>query len=78
MNSDAIECLYLEISTKKSKNVILNLNYWSPNSDKALFEEHMKSVLSKTDATKKEVLLIGDFSINLLDFDKNKRVQSFC
>ena len=37
----------------------------------------MKSTLSKNKAAKKEVILIGDFNINLLDFDKNKRVQSF-
>ena len=77
MNSDAIECLFLEISTKKSKNAILSLNYRALNSDTTLFEKHMKSILSKNNAAKKEVILRGDFSINLLDFDKNKRVQSF-
>ena len=35
----------------------------------------MKSILSKNDVTKKEVVL--DLNINLLGFDKNKRVQSF-
>ena len=77
MNSDAIECLCLEISTKTSKNLILSLNYRPPNGDTTLFEKHMKSILSKNEATKKEVILIGDFNMNLLDFDKNKRVQSF-
>ena len=77
MNSDAIECLCLEISTKTSKNLILSLNYRPPNGDSTLFEKHMKSILSKNEATKKEVILIGDFNMNLLDFDKNKRVQSF-
>ena len=77
MNSDAIECLCLEISTKTSKNLILSLNYRPPNGDTTLFEKHMKSILSKNEATKKEVILIGDFSMNLLDFDKDKRVQSF-
>ena len=77
MNSDAIGCLCLEISTKTSKKIILSLNYLPPNGDTTLFEKHMKSILSKNEATKKEVILIGDFNINLLDFDKNKRVQSF-
>ena len=77
MNSDAIECLCLEISTKTSKNIILSLNYRPPNGDTTLFEKHMKNILSKNEATKKEVVLIGDFNINLLDFDKNKIVQSF-
>ena len=53
------------------------MNYRPPNGDSTLFEKHMKSILSKNKATKKEVILIGDFNINLLDFDKNKRVQSF-
>ena len=77
MKSDAIECLCLEISTKTSKNLILSLNYRPPNRDTTLFEKHMKSILSKNEATKKEVILIGDFNMNLLDFDKNKIVQSF-
>ena len=38
---------------------------------------NMKSILSKNEATKKDVILIGDFNMNLLDFGKNKRVQSF-
>ena len=37
----------------------------------------MESILSKNKATKKEMILIGDFNMSLLDFDENKRVQSF-
>ena len=77
MTSDAIECFCLEISTKISKNIILSLNYRPPNGDTTLFEKYMKSILSKNNATKKEVILIGDFNIKILDFDKDKRVQSF-
>ena len=47
MNSDAIECLFSEISTKTSKNLILSLSYRAPIGDTALFEKHMKSI-SKT------------------------------
>ena len=36
----------------------------------------MKSILSKNDADKKEMILLSDFNISLLDFHKNKRVQS--
>ena len=75
MNSDAIECLCSEISTKTSKNLILSLNYRSPNGDTTLFEKYMKSILSKNEATKKEVILIGDFNMNLLDFIKIKQFK---
>ena len=37
----------------------------------------MESSLSKNNVTKKEMVLIDNFSINLLEFDKNRRVQSF-
>ena len=37
----------------------------------------MKNILSKNEATEKEVILIGNFNMNLLDFEKKKRVQSF-
>ena len=37
----------------------------------------MKSILSKNETPKKDVILIGDFNMNLFDFDKNKGVQSF-
>ena len=77
MNSDAIECLCLEISTKTSKNLILSLTYPLLNGDTTLFEKHVKSIISENEATKKKVILIGDFNMNLLDFVKNKRVQSF-
>ena len=41
MTSDAIECLCLEISNKKYKNMILSLNYRSPKGDTILFEKHI-------------------------------------
>ena len=39
MKSDTIECLYLEISNEKSKNIILSLNYRPPNSDTKLLRK---------------------------------------
>ena len=77
MNPDAVECLCLEISTKTTKKLILSLKYLSPNGDTTLFEKHMKSILFKNEANKKEVVLIGNFNMILLGFDKNKKVQSF-
>ena len=77
MNSDAIECLCLEISIKNSKNIVLGLNYQPLNGDTTLLEKRKKKILSKNNATKKEVILIGDFNMNLLDFDKSKS-SKFC
>ena len=49
---------------------MLNLVYRPPNSYHKELENYFKSSLSK----RKVVILAGDFNINLLDFDKNKKV----
>ena len=74
---DAIESLYLEITNEKSKNIILNMTYRPPNGDVKEFEKHLNKILSTNDILKKEVIMAGDFNMNLLDFEQNKKVQNF-
>ena len=77
ITSDAIECLCIEILNKYSKNLILNLSYRPPQGDTTLFEKYLQDLLLRYDVCKKEVLITGDFNINLLDFENSKKVQSF-
>ena len=77
INSDAIECLCIEILNKHSKNVILNLSYRPPQGYTILFQKNLQDLLLKNDVRKKEILITGDFNINLLDYENNKKVQSF-
>ena len=77
INSDEIECLCIEILNKYSKSLILNLSYRPPQSDTTLFEKNLQDLLSKNDICKKEILIKGDFNINLLDYENNKKVQPF-
>ena len=41
INSDAIECLCIEILNKHSKNLILNLSYRPPQGDTTFFEKRL-------------------------------------
>ena len=77
INSDAIECLCIEILNKHSKNLILNLSYRPPQGDTILFEKNLQDLLLKNDICKKDILMTGDLNINLLDYENNKKVQSF-
>ena len=77
INSDAIECLCIEILNKHSKNLILNLSYRPPQGDATFFEKRLQDLLWRLDICKREVLITGDFNINLLDSENNKKVQSF-
>ena len=56
---------------------MLNLVYRPPNGDHKELENYFKSSLSKQEISHKDVVLAGDFNINLLDFDKSKKVQNF-
>ena len=77
INCDAAESLCLEIRNEKSKNIILNLTYRPPNGDVKEFEKRLNKVPSTNDILKKEVIMAGDFNMNLLDFEQNKKVQNF-
>ena len=76
LNSDAAECLCIEILNRRSKNLILNLSYKPPQGDTILFEKNLQDLPLKNDICKKEILVKGDFNINLLDYENNKKVQS--
>ena len=56
---------------------MLNLVYRPPNGDHKELENYFKSPVSKREISHKDVILAGDFNINLLDFDTNKKVQNF-
>ena len=55
----------------------MNLTYRPPNADPNELENRFKNILSKWEITNKELVLIGDFNINVLDFNESKMVQSF-
>ena len=77
INCDAIESLCLEIANEKSKNITLNLTYRPPNGDVKESGKHLNKILSTNDILKKEVIMAGDFNMNLLDFEQNKKVQQY-
>ena len=55
----------------------MNLAYRPPNGDPNKLENHFKKIPSKLEVTNKESVLVGDFNINVLDFNESKLVQSF-
>ena len=77
INCDAIELLSPEITNKISKKIILNLTYRPPNGDIKEFEKQLNKILSTIDILKKEVVMAGDFNMDMLDFKQDKKVQNF-
>ena len=77
VNSRGIEYLCVEAFNKNSKSILLNLAFRPPNGDPNELENHFNNILSKREITNKELVLVGDFNINVLDFNESKMVQSF-
>ena len=67
----------VEFFNKNFKSIILNLTHQPPNGDPNELENHFKNILSKREITNKELVLVGDFNINVLDFNESKMVQNF-
>ena len=64
--------LCVKIENKNSKNVVLNLVYCPANGDHKELENYFKSSLSKQEISHKNVILGGDFNINLLDLARKE------
>ena len=79
-NDKNIECLFIEIDKSfigKNQDVIVGVLYRPPDTDIATFNEYLQSILHKTRAEKKQLYLLGDFNINLLNAETHNHTHEF-
>ena len=76
INSEVIESLSIEISNKKCCNLIFNAIYRPPTGDIKVFEQLCKNIFSKNQ-NMKHMMFAGDFNMNVLDYEYNRKVKSF-
>ena len=74
INSEAIQSLSNELTNNESKNIIFNVAYRPPD---GICENYFKNIFFKDNVIGKSTLLAGDFNVNLLHFEQNKKVQNF-
>ena len=74
-NAECESCL--ELSNGTTRNIIVNTFYRQPAGKIKPFKEYLKSVLSKLKNSNKQLYLIGDFNLNLLDYSTNTKVKNF-
>ena len=75
INSEAVESLSVEICNNDVKIIIFNIVYRPPDGDLEVCENYFQSILSHNSIRNKNVILTGDFNINVLDFKQNKKVK---
>ena len=78
MTCEAIESLFeITNSGSKNKNIIFNIFYRTPGANIDVCENQLKNTFFEDNVIRKNILLAGDFDINLLHFEQNKKVQDF-
>ena len=75
--SKDIEMLTLEILSDKTRNILVNVLYRPPVGQYEQFKNFLTTFFSRTKNCNKDVHIAGDFNLNLLDHDTNKKVQNF-
>ena len=76
-NNNDIESLTIEILSNIKRNALINALYRPPNVQTEPFENFLNNIFSKIKKSNKLFHIAGDFNLNLLDHDTNRKVQRF-
>ena len=76
-NSDEYETVWAEIENPKDKNILICCAYRHPSTEIEHFTEHLQSSLSNPSVANKHVFILGDFNINLLNYDSHTPTFDF-
>ena len=69
--------MYVKSSLNYSKNTLCFCTYRHPNTDVQVFLDRMYNVLQKTTKERKDIFFMGDFNLNLLNYDTHSETNGF-
>ena len=77
--SKNLESIFIEIINTNNKNIVVGCVYRHPGMDANEFNEHYLSILNEKLLLEKnkEIILMGDFNINLLRYNKDHNSPDF-
>ena len=76
--SKNLESIFIEIINTNNKNIVVGSLYHHPGMDANKFNEHYLSILNEKLLEKnKEIILMGDFNINLLRYNEDHNSTDF-
>ena len=71
------EILWIEIKNIKYKNVLCCCAYRHPNTDVKKFNNHIDQIIQKISKENKLLFLMGDFNVNLLNYESHIDTNDF-
>ena len=75
-SNEAFQALFIELHFPKNANIICGVLYRQYNSPER-FQGYFDSTMEKLSTTGKQIILMGDFNINLLHFHGSTHAQNF-
>ena len=71
------ECLWIEIHSKHQRNIVCSVIYRHPNSNLESFTNFLSKAIDKISKENKYCILMGDFNINLLNYESHIPTDEF-
>ena len=75
--SDTTDSLFVEVLVPKGKNVIIGVIYRPPNRNLQSFVSNFNEVIDKIGKENKQCYIMGDFNINLMNYQSNDLTGEF-
>ena len=75
--NDDFETIWVEIDNLKAKNMLCCCAYRHPNTDISKFSDHLWEMLSITEKENKIIYTMGDFNVNVIDYDNHAPTNDF-
>ena len=76
-STDHYETVWVETENTKDKNILICCAYRHPSYDPEIFTDYMQDLLSNSSVTNKQVYILGDFDIDLLNYDSHISTGNF-
>ena len=77
INCKDVESIGVELLHDKKKNTLFNVLYRPPNGQIETFENFLRHLFHENKNSNKNFHIAGDFNLNLLYHNENKKVQNF-
>ena len=77
INDDDTESLCIEIINNQCKNININTMYRPLAGKIKPFKAYLKDLFVKAQKSNKPIYLLGDFNLNVLEYDSNTKVKGF-
>ena len=77
INNKDIESLTREILSDETRNALVNISYSPPVGQYEEFANFLTTFFSQTKSCNKDIHIAGNFNLNLLDQNINKKMQGF-